>query len=504
MIKKLIILAAFIFLPSTVMALEYYVKSGGSDSADGLSDENAWASLSKVHSTVTNGDTVYFRSQDKWQCTTNPCLNTTEGVTYDGSAYGSGTRAEFEMTSGGGTGDEVIRLDASNVTVRGFEVDMGGVNYSGISTYNASTDISNLTIDNCRVHNSLMGSSNWNYGIYLGGHLVNVDVSSVVVNDTDVYNVGHEAFALYPSNNESTSKSLSGVTITNCKAYNYGVDASDWSDGIYITNDASDIIVQDSEVYNTTSGFRGITISCKYSNTCPDNITIRRNIIHDVGYAGIVVSGHSTEQPGVLSGSYEIYNNILYGNNLAEITTGYYIDSSADVRFMNNSLYHSYDHGNTAAGAFRVFIIDASSGTPIYLYNNILWSDADPCLFTRYSNDTARLSHENNLYYRSGGASTWIKLSDGATEYSGSQIVSSWEATAQNTDPNFVNAAGDNYDIDSPSDAIDNGADLSGTFTTDYHGDTRDSLFDIGADEYGAGSFSPSSGITFNGVTIGQ
>ena len=39
----------------------YHVKAGGNDSLDGLSDETAWATISKVDRTAIRGDTVYFR-----------------------------------------------------------------------------------------------------------------------------------------------------------------------------------------------------------------------------------------------------------------------------------------------------------------------------------------------------------------------------------------------------------------------------------------------------------
>ena len=38
----------------------YYVKDGGSDGADGLSWENAWATIAKVNTSIASGDTVYF------------------------------------------------------------------------------------------------------------------------------------------------------------------------------------------------------------------------------------------------------------------------------------------------------------------------------------------------------------------------------------------------------------------------------------------------------------
>jgi len=46
----------------------YYVKNGGSDALDGLSDGNAWATISKVNSTSLNaGDVVLFKCGSEWR-----------------------------------------------------------------------------------------------------------------------------------------------------------------------------------------------------------------------------------------------------------------------------------------------------------------------------------------------------------------------------------------------------------------------------------------------------
>ena len=110
--KLLIILFLLIAIPA--WSETYYVKTGGNDSLDGKSDGQAWATTSKVESTVTNGDTVYFRSQDTWSSSGTPLvLNATAGVTYDGSTYGSGTRAKFVGTAGANSGVyEVVRIFA--------------------------------------------------------------------------------------------------------------------------------------------------------------------------------------------------------------------------------------------------------------------------------------------------------------------------------------------------------------------------------------------------------
>lgn len=75
--KRYFILIAFIVLyPSLVFSTSYYVKNGGNDSNTGLSDAQAWATISKVNSFSFNaGDDVYFKCGDSWNTKTDDNIN---------------------------------------------------------------------------------------------------------------------------------------------------------------------------------------------------------------------------------------------------------------------------------------------------------------------------------------------------------------------------------------------------------------------------------------------
>jgi len=68
MVKRIIIFALSVVLSASFAhATTYYVKNGGSDSADGLSDGNAWATVTKVNNTsLSPGDTVLFKRGSSW------------------------------------------------------------------------------------------------------------------------------------------------------------------------------------------------------------------------------------------------------------------------------------------------------------------------------------------------------------------------------------------------------------------------------------------------------
>jgi len=71
----------------------YYVKNGGNDGADGLSDATAWASLGKVASlSLGGGDTVLFKRGSRWRdqfTYYNGGANATSRLVF--GAYGTGT-----------------------------------------------------------------------------------------------------------------------------------------------------------------------------------------------------------------------------------------------------------------------------------------------------------------------------------------------------------------------------------------------------------------------------
>jgi hypothetical protein len=88
----------FILVSFSAGATNYYVKTGGSDGANGLSDATAWATVNKVTGTsFTAGDSILFRRGDTFVSSSNAELGiaTTSGnsgaqITY--GAYGIGAK----------------------------------------------------------------------------------------------------------------------------------------------------------------------------------------------------------------------------------------------------------------------------------------------------------------------------------------------------------------------------------------------------------------------------
>src|SRR3972149_11519392 len=69
----------------------YHVKNGGSDAADGLSDANAWETISKVNgSSFSAGDSILFKKGSTWreQLTVPSSGSAGNPITF--GAYGTG------------------------------------------------------------------------------------------------------------------------------------------------------------------------------------------------------------------------------------------------------------------------------------------------------------------------------------------------------------------------------------------------------------------------------
>jgi MYXO-CTERM domain-containing protein len=111
--------AALVALAQPASGESYYVRSGGDDGADGLSDATAWASISRVNQhDFAAGDDVYFRCGDVWtaQALTIDWSGTDQDRAVVGAYYLSGGQETV-----GVNGDGRPLLD-------GDWVDIAGVN----------------------------------------------------------------------------------------------------------------------------------------------------------------------------------------------------------------------------------------------------------------------------------------------------------------------------------------------------------------------------------------
>ena len=133
--KKLLNLFIFILAFAKTFAIQYFVKNGGSDAADGLTDGTAWATVSKVNSMFsgfTAGTIVSFKA----------------GGIYPGNivATHSGTSVSPIVINSYGTGAKPIISGLTAVT--GWTSDGNGVWSKVLSSAPSLFDVKIVTLNN--------------------------------------------------------------------------------------------------------------------------------------------------------------------------------------------------------------------------------------------------------------------------------------------------------------------------------------------------------------------
>ena len=93
----------------------YYVKNGGSDGADGLTDATAWATYGKANSVATTGDTVLGKRGSRFA---EVCTVPAGTMTYD--AYGTGDAPVFDGTTSPGSMSGGPNIWTNDTTLAGL------------------------------------------------------------------------------------------------------------------------------------------------------------------------------------------------------------------------------------------------------------------------------------------------------------------------------------------------------------------------------------------------
>ena len=478
----------------------YYVKNGGNDSLAGTSDATAWATIAKVQSTVRSGDTVYFRSQDTWTGA-DPLLNAVTGVTYDGSTYGSGTRATLRATSRV-RGYGVVQIYVSNVTFKGFKVDsnylsIGGI-YIGGTSPTPSGDISNITVDNCEVTNGITSDNpdpSYYYAILVGARGTST-TSNVTVKNCIVHDVGHEGIAVYPHWGATAPNRVNGALIRNNIIYNTGQVPSNRHKPLSITNDSDNITMEFNTVYNCPAGIGVANYGPGYTgpDEYPNNFIIRYNLIDlgGVGTSAFVTNGYFGFPHFYGDGAF--YGNILINS---KINLGGLDYHSGSIKIYNNTVYVP-----TTVSPPIYMIPNCSNTSGIEIKNNILVTGSQ--IYPIKDLDGCLTNHSNNLIYTTRVNEVVLTT---ARTYKMSDLED-WEPTIQKTNPNFTGGTlptgfsgnygesmvpNTNYflpQVGSP--AIDNGTALGSPYDGCINGAglatpiirPRGIAYDIGAYEY--------------------
>ena len=315
-----VILSISIFFINSAFSTTYYVKNGGNDRLDGLSDANAWKTIAKINDFAespgfSSGDIIQLKRGSTW--------SNDEPIGYDGVGISWGT--------------------INGLTIRDYST--GNLPRLDCNTQQAmlisSTTISNLTIKNIDV-----SGLDWTYGNHKTDANVRVhSVNGVIIDG--VYCDGHTGTSVYRRHGAAISVTrINGdIEIKNCTLQNMYKDTFANSLSAWGSEDVQGIIIW----YNNN----GVP---KLSGT----VSIHDNTINNI-YADCI-------QTGGIQTTMNIYNNTFsnFGENCTDLKKSRY------VTIYDNEMSHN-DFGQ-AGGCSKYTgpaFINAGAATKLWIgYKN--------------------------------------------------------------------------------------------------------------------------------------
>ena len=344
---------------------DYYVKNGGNDSANGLSDANAWETIAKVNaSTFSPGDSILFNRGDTWTGTSlRPPSDGSSGNVITFSQYGSGNLPVIARSvSGSGIIANPSSTTRSYLTFEYLKLDGLTSNATGMRFDSGSN---NIIVDNCQFADchfaacyfTGVGDKCWftnlavdycGNGVYLiegdyhyvagctmdyldyanawgqDGHAVGlIDTAFSVVENNTLSRGKLAVIAFFAYNGDVTNRNvIRNNTINNTKAY-----ATTWNLGIGSSMDGTGT-VDNNIVYGNTINL--INRAIQFRGTS-DNNRIFHNTIYDAN-RGLCLNASGSDFP----------NGTKYMNNLVSHTDIYQTFQEAFGAESNEYDYNLY------------------------------------------------------------------------------------------------------------------------------------------------------------------
>jgi hypothetical protein len=485
--------------PTPMRGAVHWVAIEGEDAGPGTRDQ-PWATLQHAADSVGPGATVYVREgvyEQRVEIRTSgtPGRPITfaaapgERVVLDGSS--------LEVPAGQ---NAMIVVDSRRfVTIRGFEItgyrsdvsghvpigilvtgaadhirlagnvvrDMGttfegrnGGDAHGIAVFGSAGDhpIEEVEIVDNELANLTLGSSE---ALVVNGNVKDFRIEGNEVHDTNnigIDVIGFEGTAPDPTVDQARDGIVRGNVVWNVDSYGnpaYGNDRS--ADGIYVDG-GRDILVEGNTVHDVNIG---IELASEHAGRSTRNVTARNNLVYDSTAIGIAIGGYDRRR-----GSTE---DCVIVNNTVVNTDGVELLVQFDTR--NNVIANNV----IVAGARHVFV------------ENDYRENAGNVL-------------DHNLYFSVDGSSkgTWQWKGLGYDDFDRWSARSGNDRHSTFADPGFVDAAAHDFSMRAGSPAIDAGAFLATSGSTDLTGEPRAQAggIDLGAFELAAPPPSPTPTIS--------
>jgi hypothetical protein len=484
--RGLVILASLVLIAIGLVpayGTTYYVKNGGNDNLDGLSDATAWATIGKVNSYIfATGDDVYFKCGGTW--TGTGLIIDWEGTVVNRVVIGAYYMDDNTETIGVSHNKPILDRGDS-----GTGISIAGEDY--------------VTLQNLDVrkgNNSIV---------------INASISSVnypIIEDCDVGS-GTTAYGIRIYTGYETTGGLIRRNVVDSKVGTYGQDESTLVDGIKLSTATY------YKVYNNTLRDWAHTAMripdskhCEIYDNYIECVDLQATITSSgraFGFSGTAFRNevyrnyckNMRTQSQLLGGTYNsIYYNIFdnmmlansYGGSIWAITGNG--DYCAYNKFYNNVMYSSYGSG-TSTATIRMYsgdgfydceyneiknniILEPQNGRAIYVVN-----------YAAHKNNT----FANNIIYKTGDTSI--------ISYRGSDnlTVSQWESAASNgdiitgnmaVDPGLASPTSGQFWPDELSDPIvDAGINLGDDYDNGLNPSSSwpDNISTLDQDNYGTG-----------------
>jgi len=483
----LITLATYSFLVGPGFCEVYYVKFTGDDNATGLSDQEAWKTISKVNRFVfADGDVVRLNRGDVFDDATLKSPGVDNFTIED---YGTGAKPLID-------GDKIrpiyINDAISNLTIRNIDIsgqdwlatkgpniDLDNVNgitldgvegnghrnYGGVKEAKNAIEISRpsgvVEIKNCFLYNWGPATipSGTGFKDYMAIHIDNHTSGSISIHDNIVHDIESDAvhiqFCTVPTKaynnrfyncgeNSWDNKGSQNVTLYNNHFYR---EASFMGQGGAPTSHnwplvhlhgnrgraSKNIVVRN----NLLEGSDNIAIDVHGTGSSPlDDVKIYRNRIVDCKFAFALKSAPN---------NVEIYNNIVDG-----VKAGGCFVYENNSTGKGNKVYNNTFYSNANMNVGFDLHLDASAYT-LYNYNIIYMNDSNSPLLDVIGDPGLN----SNCWYNAGSSSVW--LDHNGTTYSRSQQtawINAGHPNALLADPIFENAAAGNFSLSDSSPCI--------------------------------------------------